>query len=318
MSCYSHLTINKRESILVMHEKGESMANIAQILNRSKATISRELKRNSRPRAGYSACYAQKRYEKRRRSCCRKRRLEEPATRERVIALLDKYWSPEQICERLRMEAAAVQIGASTIYRGIRNGLLPREMKTKLRAKPYHKPKGSRTGKLVAPHSIHERPEAANRRDESGHWESDTVRGRFHSGYIMTHVDRKSRYLVAAKILNACTRTYMDATICKMAGLPTKTFTTDNGKEFAAHARLTQELSAEVYFCDPAAPLLRSSGARTKTPTVCFASSSRSAAASRGYRSRMSTELFPFSTTGQGSAWVGAALTKSFSPNRCT
>ena len=263
MSCYRHLTMNEREIILVMWEKGMSMGNIARCLGRSKATISREIHRNSRPKAGYSACYAQKQYEKRRRRCCRKRRLEEVATRGIVLDLLEKYWSPEQICERLKIEFAGVQIGTSTIYRGIKNGLLPREMKKKLRTKPYHKPKGSKTGRLAAPHSIHERPEEANRREAIGHWESDTVRGSFHSGYIITHVDRKSRYLVAAKVSDACSNTYMDATIRAMAGLPTKTFTTDNGKEFAAHGRLTQKLKAEVYFCDPAAPQQRGTNENT-------------------------------------------------------
>lgn len=263
MSCYSHLTMSERESILIMLEKGKSIGGIASVLNRSKSTICREIKRNRRPVAGYSAWYAQKQYEKRRRSIRRKRRLEEPETQKKVMECMDQYWSPEQICERLKKKRDAIQIGTNTIYRSIKAGLLPKEVKKRLRARPYHKPKGSKTGKLDCPHTIHERPPEANNRQEIGHWESDTVRGSFHSGYIITHVDRKSRYLVAAKTSDNRTNTYMDATIRAMAGLPAKTFTTDNGKEFAGHARLTQELQAEVYFCDPAAPQQRGTNENT-------------------------------------------------------
>ena len=171
-----------------------------------------------------------------------------------VLELLNAYWSPEQICERLRKDGANVQISACTIYRGIARGLLPKEIKKKLRTRPYHKPCGGRAGKLDIPHSIHDRPMAANLREEVGHWESDTVQGSFRSGYIVTQVDRKSRYLVAAKIPNRKSERYMRATIRALRGKPVKTFTTDNGKEFAAHAMLTQAFGAEVYFCDPAAP----------------------------------------------------------------
>lgn len=256
MNCYSHLTMDERESILVMREKGESLSNIAKSLNRSKSTISRELRRNGRPIAGYSACYAQKQYEKRRRTCVRSKRLTETSTREKVLELLEQYWSPEQICMRLNKEKSPIQIGTCTIYRGIRSGLLPKGIKKKLRSKPYHKPKGEgcQTGKLAVPNSIHERPSEANARQVVGHWESDSVQGSQRSGFIATHVDRKSRYLVAAKIPDSKTATYMKATIDALNGLPAKTFTTDNGKEFAGHEQLTRALGAQVYFCDPGMP----------------------------------------------------------------
>jgi IS30 family transposase len=263
MHCYSHLTIEERESILVLKEKGYSLRSIAEKLRRSVGTISRELRRNSRPRLGYSADYARKLYRKRRRRCCRKRRFDEPDTREKVLELLNAYWSPEQICERLRKDGASVQIATSTIYRGIKRGLLPREIKKKLRTRPYHQPAGGRTGKLTIPHSIHDRPREANLRETVGHWESDTVQGSFRSGYIVTQVDRKSRYLVAAKIPNRKSELYMSATIRALQGKPVKTFTVDNGKEFARHTILTDQLGAEVYFCDPAAPGQRGTNENT-------------------------------------------------------
>ena len=263
MHCYSHLTIEERECILVSKEKGLSLRSIAEKTHRSVSTISRELQRNSRPRLGYSADYARKLYRKRRRHCRRKKRFEEPDTREKVLDLLNMYWSPEQISNRLRRDGSPVQIGTSTIYRGIERGLLPKEIRKKLRTRPYHQSSGGRTGKLEIPHSIHDRPEKVNLREEVGHWESDTVRGSYHSGCIVTQVDRKSRYLVAAKIPNRKSKVFMNATIRVLRGKPVKTFTTDNGKEFAAHAILTEAFGAEVYFCDPAAPGQRGTNENT-------------------------------------------------------
>lgn len=263
MSSYGHLTINERESILVMKEKNMTMREIGAAIGRSSSTISRELRRNSRPRAGYSAAYAQAAYRKRRIRCRRRLRLSGFETRETVMSLLNAYWSPEQISQRLRRDADAVKIGTCTIYRGIKKGLFPRGIKKKLRTRPYSKPSGSKTGKLVISHNIRERPEEANQRKEVGHWESDTVRGSRHSGSILTQVDRKSRYLIAAKIPDGKSETFMSATIAAMQGKPVKSFTADNGKEFAAHDLLTKAFGAEVYFCDPSAPGQRGTNENT-------------------------------------------------------
>jgi IS30 family transposase len=47
---------------------------------------------------------------------------------------------------------------------------------------------------------IDQRPKVANQRRRVGDWESDTLEGRKGSGFIATHVDRKSRYTVAVKV----------------------------------------------------------------------------------------------------------------------
>ena len=266
MSCYKHLSIEERESILLMCAGGQKLTEIGMTLGRSKSTISRELQRNKSRLKPYSAAAAQSRYHKRRQRCRRKPRLSEQQTCDQVIKLLRKYWSPEQISNRLREERNPIRIGTSTIYRGIKNSMFPKEMKQKLRTRPYHKPKGSQTGRLNAAKNIRERPEEANRRLKIGHWESDTVRGSRNSGCIATHVDRKSRYLVSIKIPNRTTEVYMNATVKVFAEIPKwkcKTFTTDNGKEFAGCKRLTDDLKAEVYFADPGSPGQRGTNENT-------------------------------------------------------
>ena len=44
--------------------------------------------------------------------------------------------------------------------------------------------------------SIEERPKAAETRKQFGHWEGDLVYSSFHKVYIVTLVERRSRYLL--------------------------------------------------------------------------------------------------------------------------
>jgi transposase, IS30 family len=56
------------------------------------------------------------------------------------------------------------------------------------------------------------------------------------SGFIATHVERKSRYTVAVKVADKSANTVTRAALDAMKKLPpekVKTMTFDNGKEFA-------------------------------------------------------------------------------------
>jgi IS30 family transposase len=48
-SNYKHLSSEERDKIAVLRAQGNSLNNIAKMINRNKSTISRELKRNSSP-----------------------------------------------------------------------------------------------------------------------------------------------------------------------------------------------------------------------------------------------------------------------------
>ena len=78
MRHYTHLSIEEREKLYLRRGQGAKLREIARELGRSVSTISRELKRNERPRHPYSPSQAQKRYEKRRKACaytCKRRRV---------------------------------------------------------------------------------------------------------------------------------------------------------------------------------------------------------------------------------------------------
>ena len=78
MCHYTHLTPFEREKILFFLAKGKSVTEIAHLLDRSKSTISRELRRNAAP-AGQPMSYcpltAQTLYKRRREACRPHKRL---------------------------------------------------------------------------------------------------------------------------------------------------------------------------------------------------------------------------------------------------
>src|SRR5437762_10670409 len=96
---------------------------------------------------------------------------------------------------------------------------------------------------------------------------------------MATLVERKTRFVMLIQLPNGHTADVVaDALAAKIAELPDqlrRSLTWDQGKEMAQHARFSVATGVPVYFCDPRS---HGSAGRTKTPTVCSASTSRSAA----------------------------------------
>lgn len=68
MNHYNHLTTDERENLLFLTGKGYSVRKIANLMQRSPSTISRELRRNSK-KSVYSPSLATRLYHKRRKKC---------------------------------------------------------------------------------------------------------------------------------------------------------------------------------------------------------------------------------------------------------
>lgn len=263
MSRYSHFTTKERESLLVYVREGKKNAEIARLMGRSPSTISRELRRNAESRETYSAIEAEKAYHERRKHCVRKQKLVDPAYCAKITELLECYWSPEQIANRLRKEGNSIYVSTCTIYRAFSNGLLPPELRKVLRIKGrqrYGGHKKSPCGHLNIEYTIHDRPKTVENRKQIGHWESDTVRGAKWSGCLATHTERRSRFLVMCKIPDRTAQVFTEATIEAFRLIPAskrKSFTCDHGKEFSMHRGLSSQLGCKVYFADPHAPWQR-------------------------------------------------------------
>jgi len=74
------------------------------------------------------------------------------------------------------------------------------------------------------------------------------------SGGLATHVERKCRYLLAAKLTDKKAVTMTQQSIRYFRKIPRRlrqTLTLDNGKEFTQFKELERKTGLKVYFADP-------------------------------------------------------------------
>jgi len=259
---YRHLNIDEREVILQMRAEGKGLQDIAENLGRNKATVSRELTRNKSSTGQYKPHLAQRYYHRRRRDSKQPYRLNDKRLTHYVRKKLKQYWSPQQISGRLKVDYPSddrMRISPVTIYSWIaadrREGgtvhLYLRQSKRK-RRKRYGRIE--KRGQIPDKRMIDKRPKVVDRRVRIGDWESDSVVGKSRASYIATHVERKSRYLVASKLKDLSAARMNRVTIRslrKIEASKIKTMTFDNGKEFACFKELECVLSTEIYFAHP-------------------------------------------------------------------
>ena len=119
MAC--HLTFQERVFLGRLLKKGESKAQIAELMGRDRSTIYRELSRNKRQRA-YRPELAQRLANRRRLACRRPRKLDDADTHEYVRERLERRWSPDQIAGRRQRDCPrkrAQWLTGQTIYNWI-------------------------------------------------------------------------------------------------------------------------------------------------------------------------------------------------------
>jgi IS30 family transposase len=260
---YKHLSLDERNVIYRMRFLGSSQAEVARCLGRSRSTISRELARNAGSAGGYVPGTAQVKASARRHAHVRRPKTGNARLMGYVERRLRRRWAPEQIAGRLRKvgvrKMPGVAISHTSIYRWIWADPERAErfkpylrVACKPRRKPYGKP--SKRGGIPGRVSIDERAQAAADRQRLGDWEGDTVVGKGRSGYVMTCVDRTSRFLVARRQESCSAKETKASLHDAMRRLPPEkrqTLTVDNGKEFAGHQRIACLLGLQVYFAHP-------------------------------------------------------------------
>ena len=104
---------------------------------------------------------------------------------------------------------------------------------------------------------IHLRPIEVAARIVSGHWEGDLIKGAGNRSAVGTLVERKSRYLILAKLPDASAEAVLESFTNRFRHLPAcvrKTLTYDQGREMAKHETLAKRLKIDVYFADPHSP----------------------------------------------------------------
>ena len=123
----------------------------------------------------------------------------------------------------------------------------------KRRSKHRAQAKSAGLGKIPSRVGIEHRPAEVDARLVIGHWEGDTViQGHKQSG-LVTLVERRSGYLLAARLPRVSAELTQAAMIrlLKPRRGAVKTITLDNGSEFAGHIAVGKAVTAKTYFCDP-------------------------------------------------------------------
>jgi IS30 family transposase len=171
---------------------------------------------------------------------------------EHVEHKLAQLWSPDQIAGRLRAENPCDLrrwLSRQTVYNWIRRRAPHWKIWLRRGGRPPE-----RRGKLRDVVRIDGRPEVINRRRRYGDWEGDTLVGKGRRSALVTLVERKSGYLRIGRADDLTARSTARVTSRRMRDLPVtwrRSITFDNGKEFADHHRIAQQLRVRIYFALP-------------------------------------------------------------------
>ena len=243
---YTQITREERYQISALQKAGLNQNEIANVLNRSPSTISRELNRN-RGKRGYRPKQAHYKSEERR--AVNARQIDD-ATWQFAQEMLSIQWSPEQI-------SGHVYISPETVYQRVyadkrAGGLLWKNLRCqKQRKKRYGKM--DRRGSIPNRLSIDDRPTIVDERKRIGDWEADTVIGKNHKQAIVSIVERKTGLTLIRKVERKTAQAVSQAMIGLLKPFLNKvhTITSDNGKEFAGHEDIANRLQADFYFAHP-------------------------------------------------------------------
>lgn len=269
---FKHINKYERGIIKGLLAEQRSIRYIARQLNRHPSTIMREIRRGTVKQrrsdlTEYEAYYpetGQAVYEKNRSACVKQFKgaqasefLEFAETK-----MLEKKWSPDAIvgyCQQCQEWQQQVTVSTKTLYNYIDQGLLRiRNIDLPLKVRRKQGKRTAKQRKRVFGTSIDERPEKINSREEFGHWEIDTVVGkRSGDGVLLTMTERKTRAEIIIPLAAKTTISVIDALkqVEEQFGdlFPKvfKTFTADNGSEFAELDAFLKSHSTGVYFAHP-------------------------------------------------------------------
>lgn len=268
---FSQLSQEERVEIYTFLREGVSLREISRRLQRHHTTISREVSRNSkdfgRGKTLYKPLQAQERYllRKRKANLWHIKLRKDHRLRTKIYQLLNDtalWWWPDEILWRLQQEWRNV-VSTPTLYRYIHThwrGILLLH-KEKGYRKRYSKETRGRIDDGIA--CISERDPQIGLRKTLGDREADTVLSRDRSSWLVTLVERKSRYLLIGRV-----KMHESKHVCwllhrLLAGEQVSTLTTDNGKEFARLGGVQSKLGIICYRTHPYASYEKWTNERT-------------------------------------------------------
>lgn len=268
---YIHISEWERWQIYAMLNDLRSQKHIAWKLWRSASSVSREIKR-WKLNWIYQPMYAQREYERRRSEINKWRsKLRNNAERlqEIVWYMENDRRSPDSIAWHKKKIEKVEFVCATTIYNYI-NTRQP-SLKKYLKYKKWYKKKwmiDKRWKPKIWFKSIEERPSIVDDRSRLWDMEIDTIHSSWseRKWWVVTIVDRKSRYLLWDKVDRRTAVEVWNVLIEQMKNLPKEklqTITSDNGKEFYDLIRVESVLKTPIFFAHPYASSERGTNEQT-------------------------------------------------------
>jgi IS30 family transposase len=252
---HEHLTLKRRFKLEAWIEIGLTQEEMARRLGVVSSTVSRELSQAG-GRGNYDAKKAHSLSKKRRKVSKRKTKklFSDPVLHEYVRQRLSLFWSPEQIAGRMEGDIGR-RICHETIYAFVYEEkpewkIYLRQKKGKYRRRGGTKARGKRREEAKK-ERIDSRPRIVETRERLGDWEGDTIVGGEKTTGILTHVERRSGYLLADLLPRKTAEAVRAKTRKRFSKIPAHTITYDNGIEFSAHEFIGKETGADIYFAYP-------------------------------------------------------------------
>ena len=252
-----HFTVEQRYQLEALLQQNVSKTQIGIELKKHISSIYRELNRNSDQRSSiYKANLASQK--------CEKRHEEKPKNqcfsleiKNYVRALIEEDLSPEQVVGK-SIKDGVLCVSHETIYKYVWNdkkkgGDLYKHLRTQ--GKTYRKRGASKDkrGQIVGRIGIENRPIEVEEKQRFGDLEIDLVIGKDHKGALLTINDRFTGMLQMKKIESKDAEIVKNVTIKLLQNWKPflQTITSDNGKEFAKHKSIAEELEIDYYFANP-------------------------------------------------------------------
>ncbi|OEJ62623.1 hypothetical protein BGM19_36235 [Streptomyces agglomeratus] len=181
-----YLSLSERRRIASLRGRGLAIREIAGLLGRAPSTVSRELRRNSRPHdyGRYDADLAHHRGRERAGRPRRSKLSTDSELKAEVQSKLDVEWSPEQIAAHLKTRwpdhperHLCHETSYRALYQGAKGGLsrtLTRKLRTSRPLRKKRRRSDQRMPRFVAPAVlIDRRPSIVELRERLGDWEGD-------------------------------------------------------------------------------------------------------------------------------------------------
>lgn len=262
MKKYHHLAQSERDRIQAMLEFGLKQKEMARVLERNEGAISREIARNRKRfrvkggirQGAYLSNAAQAKAMSRRRLAKFqwKKLNQNNELREYVSQRIERYWSPDGISGRMKLEKQPFYASKTALYQWFYSarGQMYCPYLYSQRYRP-RKRKEKKAKKMLIPHRLGLELRPKTMEKEYRHYEADTmVSGRKTGSRAALSVlhERKAKYTDFERISSLKPKSHLLAQQ-KMTErvVEPKTLTMDNGLENRYH----EQLNLSTFFCDP-------------------------------------------------------------------